>query len=67
MHGHGEGGMVRGHERGFIFRLLRDLWLTAMKSTTNDSLATSVDTKAVPLDGDSGKDGSIKRYLELVL
>ena len=36
MHGHGEGGMVRGHERGFIFRLLRDLWLTAMKSATNE-------------------------------
>jgi hypothetical protein len=55
MHGAWRGG----HERGFIFRLLLDLWLTAMKSTTNDSLATSVDTKAVPLDGDSGKDGSI--------
>jgi hypothetical protein len=56
-----------GHERGFIFRLLLDLWLTAMKSTTKDSLATSVDTKTVPFDGDSGKDGCISRSLELVV
>jgi hypothetical protein len=55
------------HERGFIFRLLLDLWLTAMRSTTKDSLATSVDTKTIPLDGDLGKNGCIQRYLELVL
>jgi len=49
----------------FVFLL--DLWLTAMRSTTNDSLATSVDTKTIPLDGDLGKNGCIQRYLELVL
>jgi hypothetical protein len=48
-----------GHERGFIFRLLLDLWLTAMKSTTNDSLAALVDTKTAPLDKDEEKDGCI--------
>jgi hypothetical protein len=47
------------HERGFIFRLLLDLWLTAMRSTTNDSLATLVDTKTALLDEDEEKDGCI--------